>query len=98
MAIIFTNWLKNTLGKKENSTEMCQESKKCMEILELLLDGEADSEQEVFFRDHIERCMPCYQHYNLEKTIKELLKTKIEKKPVPNDLVDSIKLKIKETV
>lgn len=98
MAIIFTNWLKNTLKRKENSTEMCQESKKCIEILELLLDGEADPDQEDFFRNHIEKCMPCYQHYNLEKTIKEILKTKIEKKPVPQDLVDSIKSKIKETV
>lgn len=98
MAVMFTNWLKNTLRHKENSTEMCQESKKCLEILELLLDGEADQEQAEFFHAHIENCMPCYKHYNLEKTIREILQTKIEKKTVPNDLVESIKTKIKETV
>lgn len=97
MAIMFTNWLKNTLRHKENSNEMCQESKKCLEILELLLDGEAAPEQAEFFHAHIENCMPCYKHYNLEKKIREILQTKIERRPVPHDLVESIKIKIKET-
>lgn len=98
MAVMFTNWLKNTLKQKENPKEMCQESRKCIEILELLLDGEANPEQEDFFRSHIEKCMPCYQYYNLEKSIKQILQTKVERKSVPQDLVASIKSKIKETV
>lgn len=98
MAVMFTDWLKNTFRRKEKAQEKCKESKKCIEILELLLDGEASKEQEAFYYDHIEKCMPCYQYYNLDKTIKEILKTKIERKPVPQDLVSNIKLKIKETV
>lgn len=98
MAVMFTNWLKNTFKRKENTVERCKESEKCMEILQLLIDGEANNEQESYFRKHIETCMPCYQYYNLEKAIKEILQTKIERKPVPQDLVNTIKLKIKETV
>ena len=98
MAVMFTNWLKSTFKRKESSASECKESAKCMEILQLLLDGEADSEQEQYFHSHIEKCMPCYQYYNVEKAIKEILQTKIERKPVPQDLVNNIKLKIKETV
>lgn len=101
MAVMFTNWLKNTFKRKDSAVVekcRCEESEKCMEILQLLIDGEADNEQEAYFLKHIETCMPCYQYYNLEKAIKEILKTKIERKPVPQDLVNTIKLKIKETV
>lgn len=100
MAVMFTSGLKNNLMQKENQEQevMCQESKKCIEILELLLDGEATAEQEGFFKSHIEKCMPCYRYYDLEKSIKEILQTKVERKAVPRDLVDSIKSKIRETV
>lgn len=99
MASMFTNWLKNTFKRTASTAEGgCKEPDKCMEMLQLLLDGEANSEQEQYFHHHIEKCMPCYQCYNVEKAIKEILQTKVERRPVPQDLVNTIKLKIKETV
>lgn len=98
MAIMFTNWLKNKLWPQpaEKSTR-CSDNRDCLQLLELMLDNEATDEQEKLFHEHIEKCMPCYEYFNLEKAIKEVIQTKIKRKPVPGDLVDSIKSKIKET-
>lgn len=75
----------------------CPEKQKCLEILTLVLDGEANEEQKDYFRAHIEKCMPCNSDYTVEKTIRELLQSKCANKEVPSDLVESIKLKISET-
>lgn len=97
MAIFFTNWLKKGFDKKSTTTGKCQESEKCLEMLQLILDGEANQQEENHFLKHMDACVPCYQHYNLEKTIRQVLKARIEKKPVPSDLIDSIRLKIQQT-
>lgn len=66
----------------------------CMEMLQLILDGEANSEQQEFFKSHMDSCMPCFKSYNLDMTIKELLKTRCCNDPVPQDLVEQIKMQI----
>lgn len=99
MAIMFTNWLRNKIWPKPRTAKSagCSESSECMKLLQLMLDDEATESEAQKFNDHIEKCMPCYQYYNLEKTIKQVIQTKIERKTVPVDLVESIKSKIKET-
>ena len=105
----FTNWIKNVL-KKENplSTmqvqepqkirqESCTDPKRCMELLRLVIDGQASHEEETTWATHVEECMPCYRKHNLEKAIKEVLVSKVEKKSVPFGLVESIRSKIKDT-
>jgi len=55
----------------------CSNSKECMEMLQLILDGEATPEQkDDFLKNHLEGCMPCYKNYHLELKIRELLKSK----------------------
>lgn len=97
MAIFFTNWLKKNFSAKTSKPKKCLESEKCLKILQEILDGEASDFEEKYFRAHIDECMSCYEQYNLEKTIRQVLKTKIEKKAVPVDLIQSIKLKISHT-
>lgn len=63
----------------------------CMEMLQTILDGEASPEQHDQFKEHMDFCMPCYKKYNLEMTIKELLKTKCCGNGAPPELVDRIK-------
>jgi len=70
----------------------------CLKLLELILDGEASDEQKKSFTIHIDNCKNCYEYYNLELTIKKLLKEKIESQPVPLDLVDSIKFKVRNNL
>ncbi len=86
-------WLKSKLKFLKNMN--CPDQARCFEILQLVLDEEADEAQRERFELQIKNCMPCYKRYNLDVAIKDVLKNKIEVKSVPEDLVDSIKFKIK---
>ena len=45
----------------------CENQRECMEMLQLIVDGEASPEQkEHFLMHHLEECMPCYKNYHLE--------------------------------
>jgi len=91
MATNLFNWLKQSvLGRSS--------CKRCLELLELITDEEASPEEVKHFHNHINECLPCYESYNLEKSIKEMLQTKLEKKQVPDDLIQSIKLKIRNNL
>ena len=72
----------------------CSDFDKCMRILNLVLDGEASAEEEEYFFSHIESCMICFAHFNVEKKIRELIKRKLNKKNIPIELVTDIRNKI----
>jgi anti-sigma factor (TIGR02949 family) len=63
--------------------------------LDLVLDGESTKEDIEYLQKHINQCAPCYDHYNLEKSIKEVIKHKIAQRPVPSCLIDNIRNNIK---
>ena len=71
----------------------CPNQRECLEMLQLILDGEATPEQKGNFKLHIDDCLPCFQHYHFDQAIKELLKVKCSHQ-APTDLIDSIKNKI----
>ena len=72
----------------------CSQYDKCLVILNLMLDNEASKEQEDFFLSHIEKCIVCFSHYNVEKQIRQLIKSKVCKQAVPSSLADQIRSKI----
>ena len=81
-----------------NSTEMYNpdtDHSECMRILNLVLDGEANDEENSFFKQRLENCMPYYQIYNVDMAIKELIKKVGYEKDCPDGLVEEIKAKIK---
>lgn len=80
--------------KDNHDQSVCSEFKKCMEILHLMLDNEASHEQEHYVNEHIEQCMVCFEHYEVEKHIRELIKTKLANMPVPEGLANQIRTKI----
>ena len=80
----------SSFPKNKHSTK-CVEEGKCLESLQLILDGEASTEEEETFMDLLNVCMPCYNHYKLDKAVKELLQTRIEKVKMPDHLVNNIK-------
>ena len=72
----------------------CPNQQDCMEMLQLIIDGEASSEQkEHFLMHHLEECMPCYRNYHLEVAIRQLLKNKCTGQ-APQELIDSIRAKV----
>lgn len=72
----------------------CNDFEKCLRILNLILDNEATENQEAFFNAHIEGCMVCFAHYNIEKQLRQLIKTKVNHKPIPQELVSEIRDRI----
>ena len=78
----------------KNMKQDCSNKRECLEMLQLILDGEATNEQkEHFLKEHLEECMPCYKNYHLEVAIRQLLKTKCCHE-APQELVDDIKTKV----
>ncbi len=59
-----------------------------------MLDNEATKKQEAYFRQHIADCKVCFAHFNIEKELRQLIKTKINKKLMPSELADEIRLRI----
>jgi anti-sigma factor (TIGR02949 family) len=77
-----------------NMKQDCPDKQDCLKLLQSILDGEATQQQkEIFMKDHLEQCMPCYKNYHLEVAIRELLKKKCSSE-APQDLVKSIKEKV----
>jgi anti-sigma factor (TIGR02949 family) len=85
----------SSFSKEDNTNKKkCVDEQKCFQSLQLILDGEACREEEEYFMEHLNKCMPCFNLYKLEKAVKELLQSRIEKKQVPVDLIKSIKSQI----
>lgn len=83
--------MSDTPEKKESN---CKEFALCLEYLHLMLDNEASQEQETYLKNHIENCMVCFEHYEVEKQIRELIRSKLAYQKVPEDLVQAIRTKV----
>lgn len=68
----------------------------CREMLQLVLDGVATQEQEIWFREHICSCVPCSSQYEVHTEIKQLLRTKCCDAAPPADLLISIRQKLND--
>lgn len=75
----------------------CSDKKRCLQALEQILDNEATDEMKLEYHNHIEQCWNCYQDYKLEKAIRDLIKLKLDNKPVPEELLEKIKSRISES-
>ena len=83
-----TNPFISTTGKKPT----------CMEMLQLILDGQDSQEQREYFKNHMDNCMPCFKGYHVDMKIKELLKAKCCGGEAPVELVTKIKTQIAENI
>jgi len=79
--------LSNPFASAANPTPTCRD------MLQIILDGDTTAEQREFFRQHIGHCRPCFQSYELDSAIKELLKTKCCGH-APAGLADEIKNRV----
>ena len=76
----------------------CSNQKDCMQMLQLIVDGEATTEQrEHFLKHHLEECLPCYRNYHLEVEIRQLLKSKCSGQ-APQDLIDTIRSRVTQKI
>ncbi|MCS6795288.1 MAG: anti-sigma factor [Raineya sp.] len=66
----------------------------CLETLYTILDSENVVEITPQLMSKIEKCLPCYQEHDLEKSIKELLQSHLQRITPPQALLDTIRAKI----
>jgi len=69
-----------------------------MQMLQIILDEEATPEQKIFFAGHMDKCMPCFKTYEVDMTIKEMLRIKCRGDQVSHDLVEQLKNQIKQKI
>lgn len=68
----------------------------CMEMLQLVLDGQASREQVNYWKDHLGMCQPCYEKYQIDHAIKEAIKTECCCSKIPQETIDQLREKIKQ--
>lgn len=83
-----------------DSTKSTTPGKKltCMEMLQLMLDGDATPEQQQQFNAHLDECMPCYKSYNLDVTLKTLIRTKCNGNGATQELIQKIRNQISQNL
>jgi anti-sigma factor (TIGR02949 family) len=90
MGSLLSKWFGKTEEKR------CSERQKCLDILNVVLDGEATTAQKEYLESHIDLCLPCLNDYNLEKVIKELLQSNCTNAQVPPGLLEAVRSKISD--
>ncbi|MEN7549587.1 hypothetical protein AAG747_16810 [Rapidithrix thailandica] len=70
---------------------------KFVELVQLIVDEEATSEEEQLFKDHYEKCKHCLNYYEIEKSAVAVIKNKISKNSPPPELANQIRAKILES-
>ncbi|NIJ56084.1 phosphohydrolase [Dyadobacter arcticus] len=81
-------------AEKQNMKHTCEHHAECMKIIQSILDDEATEAEKDHFRENMDKCIPCIESYRLEKCIKDSLNLKIEKKPCPQSILNTIISKI----
>ncbi|MFA0962559.1 hypothetical protein AB9P05_12210 [Roseivirga sp. BDSF3-8] len=74
----------------------CTDQDLCKEMLYRVIDGQASSREEEIFGRKIENCMSCFKQYQYEKSMKDVIVSKIDKKSVPSSLAEDIIFKVKK--
>lgn len=75
----------------------CNDVTKCFQLLESILDGEMGETGQELMKEKLAKCQPCFEHFHLEQAIRDVLKTKCTKQPVPTELANSIRQMIQES-
>jgi anti-sigma factor (TIGR02949 family) len=88
--------MENNFDSSSQRKLNCSDASKCFKLLESILDGQADLESKAVLDEKLAKCQPCFEHFHLEKAIREVLRTKCTKQLVPLELVDSIRQKIQD--
>ncbi len=76
----------------------CSEIEKFLEFLYLMLDKEASIDQIQYLDDHLEKCMSCLEKYQVEKELRQLIKSSLAEKAVPLQLAVEIRKKVFQSI
>lgn len=74
------------------------ECEKVSKLLDLVIDGEATTEDQKYFNHHIEDCVACFEDHQKQKLLKGLVSGHLKRVIVPESLALSIKTRIQATI
>lgn len=94
MDSFFEGQNENAAAKHNTDVDTPEGKEKCLEIINLILDGEATKDQMEYFNSKIKCCQKSMAFYHLEKCVKDVIQKKIDNVPVPQDLINCIKTKL----
>lgn len=78
----------------EQVTKENNHYRRCMELLPLVLDQQATSEDMDFFHEHSANWPDVMDCYNKEKAFRDAIKSKLGILPAPEDLMESIRQRV----
>ncbi|NEM96750.1 anti-sigma factor family protein [Pontibacter burrus] len=84
--------------QKEPAEENGNGCEQVINLLDLMVDGEASAEEQHFFNKHIEECVNCFENHQKQKLLKGLISGHLKRVIVPESLAQTIKAKIQETI
>jgi len=64
---------------ENNSTNIKLDCKQFANLVQLIVDDEASEEQKALFINHEKKCGHCAEVYNIEKSVIDLVKTKLKR-------------------
>ena len=92
----FSDWFKDTFKGCYCEKGNLVDEKRFSEIIQLVLDNEADEESRAIFEEKIRTCVKSSGSFEKEKSIRETIKQKLcdYRQEIPSDLAASIKKSI----
>ena len=84
-------WIGRTFNSKDNR---CSEEEHCLELVRLMLDDESTEDDNAYVLRHIDGCYRCYDNFDVENAIREVIKQKNSNIEIPQDVVNEIREKI----
>lgn len=76
---------------EEQKSHCCDD---CLRLVQLAIDGEISSLDQNSLLGELEKCSSCFEKYNIEKSFKDFLCAKIERKSIDPGTLESIKAAI----
>lgn len=74
-----------------------EEKKRCLILLQLVIDGQADLEQTQELEKHLKTCEWCRNELALGMLIKQNIQNKLKRINIPSEVATSIQSKVFET-
>ena len=92
----FSEWFKDTFQQCYCDQGKLVDEKRFEEIVQLVLDDEADDNSRRIFEEKVKNCVKSQTTFEKEKNLREKLRQKLSehKTEIPDNLIDSIRKSI----
>jgi anti-sigma factor (TIGR02949 family) len=84
-------WIGRTFNSKDNR---CSDEEHCLELVRLMLDDESTEDDNAYVLRHIDGCYRCYDNFDVENAIREVIQQRNSNIEIPQGIVNEIREKI----